>query len=126
MENKESGISRCKFLGSTAALAGGVLLKPLSPGASAYVAGSDVLKLALVGSGARGAGAVRDAIQTEGPVELVAMAVHSGGLIEWDEALNSDVVLVPEDLSFNSRPPVMPLDDGNYPFPVPRSKQGIV
>jgi predicted dehydrogenase len=69
-----AGISRRKFLGSSAALVGGTLLSPLSVRASAHVAGSDMLKLALIGSGARGAGTVRDAIQTDGPVELVAMA----------------------------------------------------
>ena len=69
-----SPISRRAFIGSTAALAGGVLLNPLPVSASAYVAGNDTLKLALIGSGSRGAGAVRDALQTEGPVELIAMA----------------------------------------------------
>ncbi len=54
------------------------------------------------------------------------MAVHSGGLIEWDEAFNSDVVLVPEDLTFDSQPPVLPGPDENYPIPVPGSKNGIV
>lgn len=106
LENKESGISRRKFLGSSAALAGGVLLSPLSAGASAYVAGSDTLKLALVGSGARGAGAVRDAIQTEGPVELVAMAdvfrdkIDSSyeSLMRADQV--NDFIRVPEDHKF--------------------------
>jgi myo-inositol 2-dehydrogenase / D-chiro-inositol 1-dehydrogenase len=54
------------------------------------------------------------------------MAVHSGGLIEWEEALNSDVVLVPENLTLDSEAPVQPLPDGTYPYPVPGSKRGIV
>jgi len=69
-----TGISRRTFLGSSAALVGGAFLSPLSVSASAYVRGNDTIKIALIGCGARGAGAVRDAIQTEGPVELVAMA----------------------------------------------------
>lgn len=74
MKNEKRGISRRKFLGSSAALLSGALVSPLPVSASAHVKGSDTLKIALIGCGARGAGAVRDAIQTEGPVELVAMA----------------------------------------------------
>lgn len=74
MKKEKTGISRRKFLGSSAALAGGAFFSPLPVRASAYVAGSDTLKIALIGCGARGAGAARDAMQTEGPVELVAMA----------------------------------------------------
>ncbi|MEX0681571.1 MAG: Gfo/Idh/MocA family oxidoreductase [Balneolales bacterium] len=74
INNKKTNISRRSFLGSSVALTGGVFLKPLSVGSSAYVAGNDTIKIALIGCGSRGAGAVRDAIQTEGPVELVAMA----------------------------------------------------
>ena len=40
---------------------------------SAYVAGSDTIRLALVGCGNRGAGACGDALRTAGPVQLVAM-----------------------------------------------------
>jgi myo-inositol 2-dehydrogenase / D-chiro-inositol 1-dehydrogenase len=54
------------------------------------------------------------------------MAVHSGHMIEWDEALNSDVVLVPEHLTFDSQAPARPNEDGTYPIPVPGSKGGIV
>ena len=47
------------------------------------------------------------------------MAVQSGKLVEWDKALNSDLVLVPDDLTFNSTPPVVPMENGHYPVPVP-------
>ncbi len=67
-------ISRRKFIGNSAALIGGALVGSLPVRDSAYVAGSDTIKVALIGSGARGAGAVRMAVQTEGPVEIVAMA----------------------------------------------------
>lgn len=106
-EKKEkTGISRRKFLGNTAALAGGALLAPLSVGASAHVAGSDTLKLALIGSGGRGAGAVRDAIQTEGPVELVAMADVFRDMIDtsYDNLRRNerikDYINVPEEHKF--------------------------
>ncbi|MEX0927959.1 MAG: Gfo/Idh/MocA family oxidoreductase [Balneolales bacterium] len=70
----KSGISRRRFIGSSAALAGGVVINPLGVGASAHAAGSDTLKLALVGCGSRGAGAVRDALRADQSTELVAMA----------------------------------------------------
>lgn len=53
------------------------------------------------------------------------MAVHSGQRVEWDDAYNSDLVLVPDDLSFDSEPPVTPGEDGNYPVPVPGSKTNV-
>ena len=40
---------------------------------SVHVAGTDTIRLALVGCGNRGAGACRDALSTPGPVRLVAM-----------------------------------------------------
>ncbi len=40
---------------------------------SAHPAGSDTIRLGLVGCGNRGAGACRDALSTSGPVQLVAM-----------------------------------------------------
>lgn len=55
-------------------MVGGTLLSSLPVGSSAYVRGGDTLKVALIGCGSRGAGAARDALQTDGPVELVAMA----------------------------------------------------
>ncbi len=72
--NKKNGISRRKFLGNSAALIGGALVSPLSISRSAYAAGSDVLKLGLIGCGGRGTGATVQALRTEGAVELVAMA----------------------------------------------------
>lgn len=81
MEKKNSesycngGISRRKFIGSSSAIfGGGVLLSSLPIGASAYVAGSDVLKVALVGSGSRGTGAVVNALRADNATELVAIA----------------------------------------------------
>ncbi|MEX0774045.1 MAG: Gfo/Idh/MocA family oxidoreductase [Balneolales bacterium] len=70
-KKENNGITRRKFIGSSTALVGGMIL-PV--GASAYVAGSDTLKVALIGCGGRGTGSVRDAMQADGSIELVAMA----------------------------------------------------
>tara|TARA_R110002020_G_scaffold18886_3_gene65268 strand:- start:2655 stop:4046 length:1392 start_codon:yes stop_codon:yes gene_type:complete len=47
------------------------------------------------------------------------MATYSGQVISWDEALQSNLELVPENLSWDSTPPVMPNSDGHYPIPTP-------
>jgi myo-inositol 2-dehydrogenase / D-chiro-inositol 1-dehydrogenase len=99
-------ISRRRFIGQSAAVVGGTLLHPLSVRSSAYVAGSDTIKLALIGSGARGAGAVRMAFQTEGRVELVAMADAFRDRIDrsYDNLMQipgmSDYINVPEEHKF--------------------------
>ncbi|RYD33252.1 MAG: Gfo/Idh/MocA family oxidoreductase [Verrucomicrobiaceae bacterium] len=65
-----AGTSRRKFIGAAAATAAAVNL-PIS--ACAQVAGSDELKLALIGCGGRGSGAADQAL-TSGGTRLVAMA----------------------------------------------------
>ena len=47
------------------------------------------------------------------------MATYTGQVIEWEEAMNSEEVLVPDDLTWDSTPPVMPDENGNYPVPMP-------
>ncbi|MBI5801885.1 MAG: Gfo/Idh/MocA family oxidoreductase [Verrucomicrobia bacterium] len=47
------------------------------------------------------------------------MATYSGKLIEWDEAINSKLQLMPEEVSWDMKPPVLPDADGNYPIAVP-------
>ena len=47
------------------------------------------------------------------------MATYSGKLIEWDEAINSKLQLMPEKVSWDMEPPVKPDADGNYPVAVP-------
>ena len=49
------------------------------------------------------------------------MATYSGKMITWEEALNSEIQLVPDeaDLAFDKMPPVYPDENGNYPIPVP-------
>ncbi len=72
--NTDSSFSRRKFCKTTALAGGGILASTLPANLSAYAGGSDTLKLALVGCGGRGTGAAIQALSTEVPVQLVAMA----------------------------------------------------
>jgi len=47
------------------------------------------------------------------------MATYSGKLIEWDEAFNSKLQLMPETVSWDMTPPILPDQDGWYPVAVP-------
>ena len=47
------------------------------------------------------------------------MATYTGKKITWDEIINSKESLVPDNLSWNSTPPILPDEDGNYDVPVP-------
>jgi predicted dehydrogenase len=47
------------------------------------------------------------------------MATYSGYRISWEKALNSPLTLVPENLNWDSNPPVMPDENGMYQIPVP-------
>lgn len=47
------------------------------------------------------------------------MAAHSGQLVEWEDAFNSELSLLPEKFAWDANPPVMPDEKGNYPVPVP-------
>ena len=69
-----TSINRRNFVKSSAALAGGVLLNPLPVSASAFVAGAETLKVAVIGCGGRGTGAAAQALSVKEDVKLVAMA----------------------------------------------------
>lgn len=74
-ENREKNLfDRRNFVKSSALLAGGAFLSQLPIEASAYVAGRNNLKIAVIGCGGRGAGAVAQALATGDDVKLVAMA----------------------------------------------------
>jgi predicted dehydrogenase len=66
--------TRRDFLKTTSTAVGATMLGALSIERSAYAAGSDSLRLALVGCGGRGSGAAGQAMSTTGSVRLVAMA----------------------------------------------------
>jgi predicted dehydrogenase len=65
--------SRRHFLAQSAGLSAG-LAGGLTLARSAHAAGSDELKIALVGVGGRGKGAASDALSSDGPIKLVALA----------------------------------------------------
>ncbi|MEX1212325.1 MAG: Gfo/Idh/MocA family oxidoreductase [Balneolaceae bacterium] len=51
------------------------------------------------------------------------MATYSGQVISWEEALNGQKKRVPDRLSWEVTPPVLPGPDGIYPAPVPGEYQ---
>ncbi len=68
-----AGLGRRDFL-KASALAGASLAGGLSLARAAHAAGSDTIKIALVGCGSRGAGAAVNALSTKANVKLVAVA----------------------------------------------------
>lgn len=68
--------SRRDFIktGSAAIVAGGAVAGSLSIARAAHAYGSDEIKIGLVGCGGRGTGAAVQAMNTKGPVKLIAMA----------------------------------------------------
>jgi myo-inositol 2-dehydrogenase/D-chiro-inositol 1-dehydrogenase len=73
METANQNLHRRSFIKTSAALAGVTLLSQWSL-AGAYAAGSDVIKVAVVGCGGRGTGAAFDAIATGANIQIVALA----------------------------------------------------
>ena len=47
------------------------------------------------------------------------MATYSGKVITWDQVLNSDIKLMPENMTWGSTPPTLPDSEGKYKIPVP-------
>jgi hypothetical protein len=47
------------------------------------------------------------------------MATYSGKEITWEQALNSNLQLMPENIDWNSNPPTMPDSKGLYSIPTP-------
>jgi len=56
---------------------------------------------------------------------LGRMATYSGKMINWDEAMKSEIVLMPPEVDWNSTPPSLPGEDGNYPIPIPGKTEVI-
>ncbi|MGE0756944.1 MAG: Gfo/Idh/MocA family protein [Pirellulaceae bacterium] len=72
---RQEGTSRRDFIRASSALvAGGAVAGTLSVGRSAHAAGSDVVRIGLIGCGGRGTGAASDAIRgSNGTAKIVAM-----------------------------------------------------
>jgi len=66
--------SRREFLATSGLIAGGAMAGSLAVGRACHAAGSDGLKIGLIGCGGRGAGAVRSALAVDPGAKLVAMA----------------------------------------------------
>jgi predicted dehydrogenase len=47
------------------------------------------------------------------------MATYSGQMLTWDEAMNSEVDIMPKVYDWNAVPPVTPDENGNYPIAIP-------
>ena len=73
--NDSQSRSRRSFLKtSSTAAAAGSLLTGLSPLKAAFVSSDDTIRIGLIGCGGRGRGAAEQAMNTEGPTKLVAVA----------------------------------------------------
>jgi myo-inositol 2-dehydrogenase / D-chiro-inositol 1-dehydrogenase len=101
----DSAVSRRHFLqSSSSALAGAALLGALPAGTGVHAAGSDLLKIALVGCGGRGTGAANQALKAVGNGKLVAMADVQPEKIESSlsslQGQQADKLEVPPDRQF--------------------------
>ena len=47
------------------------------------------------------------------------MATYSGQAITWDDALGSELSLMPARFAWDADPPVLPDENGLYPVPTP-------
>ena len=50
---------------------------------------------------------------------LGRMATYSGEVIEWDDAINSNISLAPKQYDWKADPPILPNADGFYPIAIP-------
>jgi predicted dehydrogenase len=50
---------------------------------------------------------------------LGRMATYSGQVINWDQAINSGINIMPEKFAFDATPPILPDENGLYPVAVP-------
>ncbi|MCH2212507.1 MAG: Gfo/Idh/MocA family oxidoreductase [Fuerstiella sp.] len=76
MKTDNDNSTRRSFLktSSAAAIAGGSILQDLSSVQASHVSSDETVRIGLIGCGGRGTGAAGQAMNTEGPVKLVAVA----------------------------------------------------
>ena len=70
----ESQASRRDFMKQSSLLAGGIIAAPMMSNANYFSGSSDAIKIALIGCGGRGTGAVTQALLSKQNVKLIAMA----------------------------------------------------
>jgi myo-inositol 2-dehydrogenase / D-chiro-inositol 1-dehydrogenase len=101
----KTAANRRDFLKSTTLALGAAAATDLALGRSAHAAGSDVLRIGLVGCGGRGAGAAVNALNADPNTRLVAMADIFPENIQTSrdhiQRLYGDRVAVPEDHCFS-------------------------
>ena len=88
--------TRRSFLHQSSAVLSALAVSRLAAGQAVHVAGSDVLRLGLIGCGGRGSGAVINALTVDAQAKLVAMADAFAWRI--DESLQSLLALKPEQI----------------------------
>jgi len=47
------------------------------------------------------------------------MATYSGVVVSWEDALNSEISLMPKEFRWDAMPPVLPDEKGFYPVAMP-------
>jgi NADH/NAD ratio-sensing transcriptional regulator Rex len=72
--NTSNGNSRREFVKQSSLIAGGLIAAPLFSKANYFSGADDTIKVAIVGCGGRGTGALAQALLTKQNVKLVAMA----------------------------------------------------
>lgn len=72
-EKKSSGITRRNFLKKTTLASAGISAGLMASGNFAYAAGSDKIRVGVIGCGGRGTGAARDCLTADEGVEIYAM-----------------------------------------------------
>jgi len=85
---------------------------------SPYQVEHDELFAAVAAGEYRFADAERGATSTMTAI-LGRMATYSGQEITWDEALASEISVMPQTFAWDAPPPVLPYPDGYYPVPIP-------
>ena len=88
--NHQASISRRDFVKRTSVATAGLSAGLMASGNFAYAAGTDTLRVGLIGCGGRGTGAARDAVVSSPGVEIYAM----GDLFE--DRLNQSKQLLQE------------------------------
>jgi predicted dehydrogenase len=96
-----AGATRRDFLAASAVTAAGAALSALAP--TAHAAGSDTLRVGLIGCGGRGTGAASQALHADPNVQLVAVgdvfkdrALSSLDTLRKDEEVAAKVTVKPE------------------------------
>ena len=52
-------------------------------------------------------------------------ATYSGNIVKWDDAIKSEINLLPDRFAWDAKPKVLPDADGNYPFAIPGKSEVI-